>query len=111
MSRSKERKKQGETLNTLRRLYPITGTISFLTALLLMRNPSWAYAAAACAFGAVALCGPVLAYFVRKYDKQEARYHGPKKKDPFDGIEKSLIEQAKPLITRMKKRLGGKDKQ
>ena len=110
MSRRSERKKQGETLNTLRRLYPIAGTMSFLTVILLILNPSWAYAAAACGLGAIALCGPVLAYFVRKYEKQEARYHGPKKKDPFDGIEKSLIEQAKPLIARARKCLGGKDK-
>ena len=105
MSRRTERKKQGETLNMLRRLYPIAGAMSFLTVILVMWNPSWAYAAAACALGVVALCGPVLAYFVKKYEKQEARYNGPKKKDPFDGIEKSLIEQAKPLITRVKKLL------
>jgi hypothetical protein len=54
-----------------------------------------------------ALCGPVLACFVRKYEKQEARYNGPKKTGPFDGIEKSLIEQAKPLIARARKYLGG----
>jgi uncharacterized membrane protein HdeD (DUF308 family) len=67
MSRNKERKKQGEILNMLRRLYPITGVMSFLTVILLMRNPSLAYAAASCGLGAVALCGTVLAYFVRKY--------------------------------------------
>ena len=95
-------------MNTLRGLYPIAGAVSFLTVILLMGNPSWGYAAASCALGAVAFCGPVLAYFVRKYEKQEARYRGPKKKNRFDDIgEKSLIEQAKPLIMRMKKRLGG----
>jgi hypothetical protein len=111
MSRSKERKKQGETLNILRRLYPIAGVASFSTVILLMLmgNPSWAYAAAACCLGAVALCGPVLVYFVRKYEKQEARYHGPKEKDPFDDIgEKSMIEQAKPLIALLRKHLRGK---
>ncbi|MDR0654629.1 MAG: hypothetical protein LBG12_15165 [Synergistaceae bacterium] len=108
MSRSKERKKQGGTLNRLQRFYPIAGVTSFLTVILFMENPSWAYAAAACDLGLAALCGPVLAYFVKKYEKQEARYRGPKKKDPFDGIEKSLIEQAKPLIAPVRKRLRGK---
>jgi hypothetical protein len=110
MSRGAERKKQGETLNMLRRLYPIAGVMSFSAVILLMWNPSWAYAAAACCLSVLALCGPILAYFVKKYEKQEARYHGPKKKDPFDGIEKSLIEQMKPLITRVRKLFGEKKK-
>jgi hypothetical protein len=51
------------------------------------------------------LCGPVFAYFVRKYEKQEARYHGLKKKDPFNGIKKSLIAGARKCLD------GEKDKQ
>jgi hypothetical protein len=106
MSRREERKRYGEVLNELRRLYAIAGVASFLAAILFMRiGHAWAFAAASCCLGVVALCGPVLAYFVEKYEKREARYNGPREKDPFEDLgEKSLIEQAKNLIAWVRKR-------
>jgi hypothetical protein len=107
MSRRAERKKHGDFLNLLRGLYPVAGIASFSAVILLMLGGfSRAYAAAVCCLGVIAVCGPVLAYFVKKFETQEAKYNRPKKKDTFEYLgEKSLIEQAKPLISRVRKYL------
>jgi hypothetical protein len=107
MSRKAERKRHEDFLNLLRGLYPVAGIVSFSAVITTMIGGfSRAYAAAACCLGAVAACGPVLAYFVKKFEAQEAKYNGPKKKDTFEHLgEKSLIEQARPLISRVRKYL------
>lgn len=103
MSRRAERKKQGETLNVLRRLYPIACVMSSLAVILLMPGDSQkAYAAAVFAMCSVVVCGAVLARSVGKYEKQEAGYGRADEVDPFAGYEKPMTGQLKPLIRRVK---------